>query len=191
MNGDARDLTRRLVEEREERSESARRREEADARRAAETERSEEESFRDEFFRLRSLAPLLLERRQSQAELVTISHWKPQTALMEKLFPRRPEDAAAWEIARGFSGPYHPHHDIPVDTWDACRFMLTGDGRILFGASRSVAESRFEKPSEYTVIERLDPQLRSRLRDCGLGSASSVRNRIAMLESGSYRGASG
>lgn len=85
--------------------------------------------------------------------------------------------------------PYHPHHDIPVDTWDACRFMLTGDGRILCGAARGVKEAQFESPSEYVAIDSLDPQMRARLRGCGLGSVSSVRNRIALMESGSYRGA--
>jgi hypothetical protein len=189
MDRRARDLTDQLIGERDRREESARlRAEELAARRAADS-RAAVDAYDEAFFRLGSLAEPLLRNQEPRAELVTIGHWRPRSALMDKVFPLRPEEVAAWEVARGTWGPYHPHHDLPVDTYDECRLMVTADGRILFGVRRSVGRpERFHKPDEYTVVSEVSEWLDARLAKCGLETPDDVRRRLAEILDGSYRG---
>jgi hypothetical protein len=182
----ARDLTERLIDERDRRSGSARRRAEELAARRAVDSRAAVDAYDRVFFELASLAETLLRHHQSHAELVTISHWRPRSALMERLFPLRPEEIAAWEVARGTWGPYHPHHDLTVDTYDDCRVMVTADGRILFGVHSSVGRpERFHKPAEYRVVSEMSKWLDARLATCGLETPDDVRRRLAEILDGS------
>jgi hypothetical protein len=182
MEREGRDLTKRLIRDREQRSESALLREQETARRERESQESEAAAYQRAFFELGSLAGTLLDRQESRAELAKISTWKPRPMVMEKLFPSRPEEVAAWELARGLWGPYHPHHDIPVDTYDACRVMVSVDGRLLYGAVSSVGQpEKFEAPTEYTVVSDIDERLRARLAACGLRTVEDLRRKAAAI----------
>lgn len=182
MGREGRDLTRRLIDEREQRTESAQLREQETARRQREDKESEAAAYRQAFFELGSLAGVLLDREESRAELAKINTWRPRPMWMERLFPSKPEEAAAWELARGYWGPYHPHHDIPVDTYDSCRLMVSVDGRLIYGAVNSVGQpERFEIPTEYTVISDISERLRSRLAACGLRTAEDLRRKAAAI----------
>jgi len=182
MERDGRDLTKRLIEERDQQSESAHLREQEAVRREREGKESEAAAYRRAFFELGSLAGILLDRQESRAELARVSTWRPRPMWMEKLFPSKPEEVAAWEVARGYWGPYHPHHDIPVDTYDSCRVMVTVDGRLVYGAVSSVGQpKKFEAPTEYTVVSDIDERLRARLAACGLRTVEDLRRKAAAI----------
>jgi hypothetical protein len=178
-------ITSRLVQERDRSEESARTaQEEADHRRAEST-RAEAKSFSSAFFELASLSSVLLRRHQSDAELVTIDHWKPRSKLIQRLFPLKSEDVAAWEIAHGWRGPYHPYHDMPIDTWDYCRVMVSPDGRVLFGAYKGANYGEeTQKPRQYRVVSTLGPEMRLCLNACGLRKANDIQRRIAAIRNG-------
>ncbi len=181
------ELTKRLLAEQTQRDEASKERARKAVEKANRRQADEATEHARELARFSELAPLLLETRQDQAELVRI-----ETVVSAGLFGNKfrtvVENVPAWEMAAGYGTTVRSFKDGSLETDENYRLMLAADGRLLFGTSeRKFHGSAAMRPKRYWTISTAKPP-HALTRDCDLGTASAISQRIATIERGDYRG---